>query len=52
MVPGGFSVAGQYRRTQEQVGLRGAPLTRRIAANIAKLPSFIEAERYRKAKGE
>jgi hypothetical protein len=25
---------------------------RRIAANVAKLPAFIEAERYRKAKGE
>jgi hypothetical protein len=24
----------------------------RIAANIAKLPSFIEADRYRKARGE
>jgi hypothetical protein len=25
---------------------------RRIASNIAKLPAFIEADRYRKAKGE
>jgi hypothetical protein len=25
---------------------------RRIAANFAKLPTFIEADRYRKAKGE
>ena len=25
---------------------------RRIAVNIAKLPVFIEAEKYRKAKGE
>jgi len=24
---------------------------RRIAANIAKLPPFIEAEKYRKARG-
>ena len=25
---------------------------RRIAANVAKLPTLIEAEKYRKAKGE
>jgi hypothetical protein len=25
---------------------------RRIAANIAKLPAFVEADRYRKAKGD
>jgi hypothetical protein len=28
------------------------PPARRIAVNIAKLPAFIEADKYRKAKGE